>query len=1410
MFISTSLASDPLQTSRCLCYLLLDLFHSLRVFTSLAFSAAVFASSPMRKFEWRSNDYGFIGAGMISRSKMEAERLSPNHPPSFLRQSLPAIVPMLLISTGYVDPGKWVATVEGGARFGFDLMAFMLIFNFAAIFCQYISARIGVVTGKNLAQTAGRALSECLARGSSSIKERVPGFPCFTNELTYERSVSYAKGRTGGHLHKARLTDEYDTWTCMLLGVQTELSVIMLDLNMILGMAQGLNLIFGWDLFSCVFLAATGVVFHILLAVLLDIEKAKFLGQFVAGFVLVSFILGMLINQPEIPFSMNGILIRLSGESAFVLMSLLGANLVPHNFYLHSSIVQWHQGPANISKNALCHNHFFAILCVFSGLYLVNNMLMTSSANEFYSTGHVLQTFQDALSPMEQVLRNPIALLGFLLLLFLANQITALSWSLGGEVVVQGFLKLDIPGWLHYATIRVITVLPALYFVWSSGAEGMYQLLLFTQVLVALQLPSLVIPLFRVATSRSIMGVHKISQFLELLALIIFIGMLGLNIVFVVEMMFGNSDWASDLRWNVGSGVSISYLVLLTTSVSSLCFMLWLAATPLRSVSVRLDSKTWNWDMPNALPNPPIISEKSYLTETRCREDDEPMHIQEPTPAVTKTLEYSDVSHPSFHPALPKSVMEPEFHVNVARKNHSDMLASTSESEVVTTVINEISHSQLEDTKTITMETNNPIEKTMEVEGDLNVERDDDDDGDSWEAEEPSGFVLANVPSSTSDGPASFRCLNGKSDEGGNSFGSLSRIEGLGRAARRQLAAVLDEFWGQLFDFHGHITQEAKANKIDVLLGVGVDLRPTCFLQKVDVCRKDYSEYSGSLGGRVSNTSANSDLYDSSKQPLMQCNSESGLQRSTSSMRPDHIQLLDAYVQNSSHNLLDSGERRYSSVRNLHSSETRDYQPATIHGYQTASYLSRLGKDGDSANLNGPVDLSSLKSPSIVNAKYRESLAFALGKRLCSGPSVGQPPGFPKVAITRDCQLQSLRSYNDFYPSGSADNTLNSVNTKKYHSLPDISGYFFPYRSDLNAYVPDKNAPWDGVCGTSYERSPYSNSGTRTGSHLAFNELSSSKAYNEALSSQLSSGFDAGSARSRLPCEQFGPEKNSNIVMEGVGNRPNAIVQETMDIEKKLLLSVRLCIVKLLKLEGSEGLFRKNGGADEDLIDCVASREKVVCEFETRETSQVNHVGEAHYCLSDRKLGFSSSPVPYCGEGCIWKTDLIISFGVWCIHSILNLTLVESRPELWGKYTYVLNRLQGIIDPAFFKPRSPLAPCFCLQVLPAHQRKLNPHLSNEMLLPTAKPSRGKCTTASALLELIKDVELAISSRKGRTGTAAGDVAFPKGKENLASVLKRYKRRLSNKPPGTNEGTGSRKTPRKYLTTSSICIDRIGA
>lgn len=125
--------------------------------------------------------------------------------------------------------------------------------------------------------------------------------------------------------------------------------------------------------------------------------------------------------------------------------------------------------------------------------------------------------------------------------------------------------------------------------------------------------------------------------------------------------------------------------------------------------------------------------------------------------------------------------------------------------------------------------------------------------------------------------------------------------------------------------------------------------------------------------------------------------------------------------------------------------------------------------------------------------------------------------------------------------------------------------------------------------------------------------------------------------------------------------------------------------------------------------------------------------------------------------------------------------------------------LQGIIDPAFFKPRSPMAPCFCLQLPDGWQQKSSPPVSNGSLPPHAKQGRGKCTTSAMLLEMTKDVEMAISCRKGRTGTAAGEVAFPKGKENLSSVLKRYKRRL-NKPAVSQEiGSVSRRvsSPLQY-------------
>ncbi|KHG02540.1 Ethylene-insensitive protein 2 [Gossypium arboreum] len=1305
---------------------------------------------------------------------MEAETGNGNHHPGVLNRMLPAVLPVLLISIGYVDPGKWVATVEGGARFGFDLVAPMLLFNCAAILFQYLSARIGIVTGRDLAQIC---------------------------------------------------SDEYDKSTRIFLGVQAELSMVVLDLTMVLGVAHGINLLLGVDLSTGVFLAALDAVLFPVFATLLDHCRASFLCIYAAGFILLSYVFGVLISQPEISLSTTGMLTKLSGESAFALMSLLGASIMPHNFYLHSFIVQQHQGPPNISKSASCHSHLFAILCAFSGICLVNYVLMNSAANVFYSAGLVLVTFQDAMSLMEQVFRNGIVPLIFLVVMFLSNQITASAWNLGGQVVLHDFLGLDLPGWLHRATIRIIAMVPALYCVWTSGAEGIYQLLIFAQVMVALLLPSSVIPLFRIASSRPIMGVYKISPVVEFLALVTFMGMLGLKIIFVVEMMFGNSDWVDNLRLNAGISLSVPFIALLVTACASFSLMLWLVATPLKSTSSPSEVHALNWDLNRTLSEATMERVDNDLCETRYH-GEESVHVLERSSTPEKSIgSHSDLSFTNYDLNLPETIMESdrEIHLTTVNETSSNSIypspsacktqESTSIIESAPTLVNEVVDDDLPSTKTLRIESMKSVEKTVNVEGDLSVEK-DDDDGDSWEPEEPSKPPSGSVSSLTADGPPSFRSLSGKSDDGGNGTGSLSRLAGLGRAARRQLAAILDEFWGQLYDFHGQPTPEAKKKKLDVLLGV--DSKPL----KVDTSGKEYGGYFPLVRARGSDA-INSSLYESPKQLKVQNSVDSpyGYSRGSVPLWSNHMQLLDAYVQNSSHNI-NSSERRYSSLRAAPSADAVEYQPATVHGYHLASYLNRIAKDKSSDCLNGQMESPASKSPGLAPTNYGDSLAFALGQKLQNGITPAQAAGFQSAAVSRNSSLQSERSYYDIN-SGTNGNSGLSVNSKKYHSLPDISGLSVPLR---NMYMSEKSAQWDSSIGygsaigrTEFETSMYPNTGPRAGVPLAFNETSQLKGYRDPLSLQLSSSPDTGSLWSRQPFEQFGvAEKQQTAGSEALGSGLNSLTRDTassVDLESKLLQSFRHCIVKLLKLDGSDWLFRQNGGADEDLIDRVAGREKFLYDAEAREMNQVVHMGEPQYLSSEKRYGsspksdrasfasFSISSVPNCGEGCIWKADLIISFGVWCIHRILDLSLMESRPELWGKYTYVLNRLQGVIDLAFSKHRSLGPPCFCLQIPVEYQQRSSPLVSNGFLPPASKPGRGKITTASTLLDIIKDVEIAISCRKGRTGTAAGDVAFPKGKENLASVLKRYKRRLSTKQVSTHDGTGSRKVPTTPMLAS---------
>lgn len=1269
---------------------------------------------------------------------MESETVTTNLQPSTSVRMLAAAGPVVWIAVSYVDPGKWAATVEGGARFGFDLAWLVLIMNCGAMLCQYLSARVAIVTGKNLAQIC---------------------------------------------------SEEYDDVTSVLIGIGAEISMVALDFSMVLGTAYGLHVVFGIDIFNCVFLTGFDAVVFPLFTSLLGNPTAKVFSMSLASFISVYFLFGVLISQPESSLpTVGGMINKLSGENAYALMGLLGANIMPHNFYLHSSIVQQDQARTIIPIVAMCNDHFFAIFCIFSGIFLVNCTLIYLATNMFYTSGLVSLTLQDALSLFDQIFRSSLASISLIVIMFFSNQVMPLTWGLERPVITQDLLRLEIPGWLHRATIRIVAIIPALYCFWALGVEGIFQVLIFTQVLVALLLPSSVIPLFRVASSKSIMRSHNVSFLVELCALVLFVGMLGLKIVFVIEMIFGTSDWASNLKWNIGTGL---YLMLITASFASLCLMLLLATTPLKSSGV--GTQSMRWDEKVALPASPVERDQTDISEVPYQFE-KATEKQESTPLVEKPVtNYMSSSIPDV--ILPETLLDSEntLDLTTIHENESEIMfskpssafpkASAALSDIPLAESTKSIENESLGLDTMLMESKEMVAPTLKMEGDVKNGTDYDS---ACKPDEVMKDVSDNSQSLASDGPGSFRSISGKSDDIGSGAGSLSRLAGLGRAARRQLTGILDEFWGQLFDFHGQATQEAKAKKLDVLLGVDSkgDSKSSLPPVQLESISKQSTGYIPSAGGRTIDSLRALNYNNSLKQSFGQSNvgSPLGLRQSRSAYCSP-AQLLDAYVRNSSHATLDSGERRYYSVHVPSTSDGYDQQPATIHGYNLRSYLGQIAREKGSDGLKSQLESRIQNSPPSVSSNSMDAYPRPLGPNPQSGVRHFAPPGFHNVPVSRNNSLKSERPSPAPYSPEPVDYTSNPPNAKKFHSLPDISGLYIPKPdSPLSGSISqlDKSLIYGQPFSRQAAEPTYPNASSWASPALGRND-SSAKVCRDAFSIQFGSSLGGSSLWSKQLYEQFGVDKSASQIQDSTS---------TVNVEIQLLQSFRSCIIKLLKLEGADWLFKQNDGADEDIVARVAAREKILYEVETRSLDR--KVGSAMHIDEADQSKFMS--VPNCGEGCVWGADLVVSFGVWCIRRILDLSLMESRPELWGKYTYVLNRLQGVIDLAFSKPRSPMSPCFCLQLPAGYPQKptITP-ISNGSLPPPPSPlGRGKFTNAAMLLDTIKDVEMAISSRKGRTGTAAGDVAFPKGKENLASVLKRYKRRLSNKPVELTNSLSSRK------------------
>lgn len=866
-----------------------------------------------------------------------------------------------------------------------------------------------------------------------------------------------------------------------------------------------------------------------------------------------------------------------------------------------------------------------------------------------------------------QMFVSPAAPVVLLVILLFSSHIISLTSIIGSDAISKNFFGIKLPHSVHHLLLKGFALIPTIYCAKVAGSEGVYQLLIICPVIQAMFVPSSVIPLFRVSSSRSIMGSYKISLYAEIYAALAFLLMIFTNIIFAAEILFGDSTWTNNLKGNTGGIVLIPYIVMVLISSATIAFTLFLAVTPLKSESNEAETQELTVHPQRE------TSDITHHREETCLENVAHEEVQWPSvpkdsleghqkSALVRT-ESSDTSTDSDYDAQPPTAhreFNPEAHPTPSifceepKSVEADLTGPIS--KVCTDAIVEQSIPE-------NIKVERATEKIVQVETDVCTQKDTGVSPD-LEFEKYRGDK---EPFFTSDDPPSLTLSRGDTDAANVSgTDNLSRQPGLGRAARRQLAAILDDFWGCFFDYHGKLTQEASTKRIGFF--IGLDLRAAgSAVRKDNLSIEAYRSPMTRDELRVSATALNK--WDSCDKDLSNQDPGFGLQMgfmgSPSWSQGTHLPNRD--ISNSGRTFVEQNAELFSNFHAPSYSDNQFYQPATIHGYHLANYLKGMNA---SRNLQSRTQLDPHvlpRSSESASTNYTGS-AMNAGNQDVLG-SLG-PSSMRSRTLNHLSTMAVGRSYYD--PTYVGESVGSSVYSKKYHSSPDISKVIAASRNafldEANLGGPTANLPY--LSRLASEKSRYMDSAC--GSSSPFNMLSQHNVQREN-SMHSSMNINTKSLWSWQPFEQlFGvPSADLNKRDVNTARGPSSATKDDFSyavVEAELLSSLRFCIMKLLKLEGSGWLFGQNGGCDENLIDQVSEAERA-----SRDKASLDRDANA-LCRG-----------PNCGDYCIWQASLVVSFGVWCIHRVLDLSRVESRPELWGKYTYVLNRLQVILlSPCLF------------------------------------------------------------------------------------------------------------------------------
>ncbi|GIN39997.1 Nramp family divalent metal transporter [Heyndrickxia oleronia] len=404
----------------------------------------------------------------------------------FWRKFLAFAGPGSLVAVGYVDPGNWATSIAGGARFGYTLLSVILISNLMAILLQGLSAKLGIVTGRDLAQATRDATSKKMA---------------------------------------------------VFLWILTELAIIATDLAEVIGSAIALNLLFGIPLLMGIIITTLDV----LLLLLLQKKGFRIIESIII--VLMTTIFGVfafevIISKPEVSALLSGYVpkaeIVTNPEMLFISLGILGATVMPHNLYLHSSIVQTRQftrdrqGKKEAIKFSLLDSTFSLTIA-----FLINSGILILGAAAFHGTGLDVSEIEGAYKLLSPTLGVGIASTLFAVALLASGQNSTITGTLTGQIVMEGFVNLRISPWLRRLITRLIAVIPAFIVTWIAGSRGTADLLLWSQVILSLQLPFAVVPLVLFTSSKKKMGEFTNSMWVKVLSWLCTLVIIALNIFLV-------------------------------------------------------------------------------------------------------------------------------------------------------------------------------------------------------------------------------------------------------------------------------------------------------------------------------------------------------------------------------------------------------------------------------------------------------------------------------------------------------------------------------------------------------------------------------------------------------------------------------------------------------------------------------------------------------------------------------------------------------------------------------------------------------------------------------------------------------------------------------------------------------------